>query len=161
MDPRTTKTLSYFESQSVSRQWAPFLDALGSVLTEQMPSRDLRAFMRALGKRMAAQLPLAEVDTLDDLQQCMNDNWSALSWGWVQLVEEESFISIEHCAAPLLGMFGQDSVEWTPALLEGLYAEWFREFGAGDPLILAQVGSAPVSAAQPLQFRLGHPSAFD
>lgn len=164
MDQRAAKTFDYFEKQAVSGQWAPFLRALGELINQQMSRSDVRAFLRALGKRMADNLPLPPCDTLEELTRCLNIVWRDLGWGWVSVEEQEQWISIEHIAAPIGSAMGDPDMRWTPALLEGIYGEWFRQFGAGEPLILAEVGDPESRAEDPLHalhFRLGHPSVLD
>jgi len=68
----------------------------------------------------------------------MNQVWSEMNWGWVELVEETDALVVAHHASPLKVAFGEHSLDWSPALLEGVYAQWFDGLGMDKSLRLVQ-----------------------
>lgn len=118
---------------------------------QQLAEGDLQALMRRLGARFAQASPLPDCNTLDELQIAMGRIWVGQDWGWVALEELPGSLRIQHYCSPLVTAFGPDSTAWSPAFLEGVYQEWFRQSQAGT-LQVRQV-SAP-DAAGSIELRL-------
>jgi len=154
------KSLSYLATHMCDRQWRPFLQALADELGQQMEATERRQLMHALGRRIAADSPLSEAQDLDTLSASMNEFWDRLEWGYVEIHEEDAYVALLHHCAPLRGGFGDAAMTWTPALLEGIYAQWFADFGAGDDLLLRQIGE-PQGGDDALEYRLGLPEAIE
>ena len=123
--------VEYFAEMQCSRQWKGFLRALSEEFSQQLPEADLQALMRRLGARFAQASPLPDCNTLDELQIAMGRIWVGQDWGWVKLEELHGALRISHFCAPLFTALGPASAAWSPAFLEGVYQEWFRQSQAG------------------------------
>ncbi len=133
-----TNTILYYEEQQCSMQWKYFLRAFSAEFASKGDVKDLRAFMYQLGRTMAAGFDVSDGSSLQALEACMNQVWASMNWGWVELVEEADALVVAHHAAPLKVAFGADAMDWTPALLEGIYAQWFEALGMDKSLRLMQ-----------------------
>lgn len=151
--------LQYFASRACDPQWRLFLGTLADELNEQMDVEEIRAFFYVLGQRMAEAEPIAEVETLEELEASINQRLDASGWGWTVIRDVHSSLEFVHSCAPLRAAFGEDSLAWSGAILEGMYAVWLKALGAGDELQLRQIGE-PEGAVDTLRFRLAHPSMF-
>lgn len=152
-------SLQYFSAHACDPQWRSFLGALASELNAQMPPEELRAFYYVVGRRMADQSPLQPGDSLNELEGKLNAVFSGMQWGWCKVRDLGSSLEFAHSCSPLRAAFGDASMEWCGALLEGMYATWLRQLGASADLLLRQVGSAE-GPTDTLRFRLAHPSLF-
>jgi hypothetical protein len=152
-------SLEYFAARACDPQWKIFLRALADELGAQMPDTELRAFFHVIGGRIARQAPLPPGSSLADLEKNVNAYCAASGWGWLAVRDLSNSLEFQHSCAPLRAAFGDDALPWTSALLEGLYAEWVKQVGAGDQLELHQVGDAE-GPTDTLRFRLAHPSLF-
>lgn len=152
-------SLDYLAGRSCEPQWKDFLNALAAELNAQMPADELRAFFYVIGERIgnAQQVPVS--DSLEQLQQALNNHFKSLGWGWMQIRDLHNSLEFVHSCAPLRAAFGDDAMEWCSALLEGMYGVWMRQLGAGQDLQLRQVGRAE-GQVDTLRFRLAHPSLF-
>lgn len=152
-------SLQYFLSRICDGQWAGFLRALADELNEQMPPEELRAFFYVVGSRMARERPLPPGSTLGELERNVNDYFGSIGWGWARVRDLHSSLEFLHACAPLRQAFGDASVPWAGAVLEGIYATWLKQLGAAGQLELHQIGSVE-GPADSLRFRLAHPSYF-
>ncbi|MCH8622858.1 cellulose biosynthesis protein BcsD [Undibacterium sp. TS12] len=134
----STTTIHYYEEQQCSVQWRSFLGAFSAEFASKGEEKDLRAFMHQLGRTMSKGYDVTDGSSLQALEACMNRVWSAMNWGWVELVEEADALVVAHHAAPLKVAFGPDALNWSPALLEGVYAQWFEGLGMDKSLRLTQ-----------------------
>ncbi len=150
-------SLEYFMTRAADGPWRGFLQVLATELRAQMPAPEIRAFFHVLGNRLATRDPLPVGQSLGDLEVNVNRYFSQAGWGWMRLRDLNSSLELLHSCAPLRQAFGDEAMEWAPALLEGLYAGWFKQLGAGHGLQLQQVGGAE-GAADTLRFRLAHPN---
>ncbi len=148
------KSLDYFAKQQRSIQWGAFLAAFAGEFGEQIPVGELRVLMARLGKSMTQGMPTPSGNTVAELQDSINEIWFDMNWGWVQLLENETGLFIEHHAAPLQSAFGDQALAWSPAILEGIYAHWFSAMGAGSALQLTQTEPA-LPDAMLIIFRFG------
>jgi len=130
----------YYEEQQCSVQWRAFLAAFSTEFASKGEVKDLRMFMHQLGRTMAAGFQVNDGSSLQSLEDCMNRTWSSLNWGWAQLIEEADCLIVVHHASPLKVAFGSAALEWSPALLEGIYAQWFDGLGMDKSLRLQQRG---------------------
>jgi len=130
----------YYEVQQCSKQWRAFLAAFSAEFASKGELKDLRAFMHQLGRTMALAYTIADGSSLQSLEDSMNVIWSDMNWGWVELVEEPESLVVCHHVSPLKVAFGQDALAWSPALLEGIYAQWFEALGMDESLRLSQRG---------------------
>lgn len=135
-------SLDYFARQQCSTQWGAFLAAFASEFGQQIPVAELRVLMARLGKSMAQNIPAPSGNTIAELEESINDVWFDMDWGWAKLIEKDTGLFIEHHVAPLQGAFGDQALAWSPAILEGIYAHWFANMGAGSALQLTQVEPA-------------------
>ncbi len=133
--------LAYVRSQQVAPQWQDFLRALAAELTSQADEEALRTLFHSIGTRMAEgiQATYQEIDTLPALEQTLNEYWGGMQWGWVELGEHEGFVELTHFLAPLAQAFGDGSLGWSAALLEGFYQTVFQQLGAAPSLQLRYV----------------------
>ena len=149
-------SLDYFTKQQCSVQWRAFLGALSSELGAQIPADELRVLMARLGKSMAQSIPAPTGNTIEELTKSINSIWFDINWGWVDLIERDNGLFIEHHVAPLLEAFGEEALIWSPAILEGVYAHWFAEISSNPALQLTQV--EPMKPGKVLLlFRFGRP----
>lgn len=151
--------LRFFAARACDRQWQLFLRTLADELNDQMDVEEIRAFCYVLGQRMAEASPIPEVETLDALEQVLNQRFGDMDWGWVMIRDVHSSLEFVHSCAPFRSAFGDAGMAWAGALLEGMYAIWLRQLGAGEELQLRQIGEAE-GDADTMRFRLAHPSLF-
>ena len=140
------------ESMTCAFQWRGFLRALAEEFAAQLSREDLRALFRMTGRRMAKAAPL-QARSMADFERSANAYLKSMNWGRLETRDLGSAYEFVHSAAPLRDAFGNTAMEWSPALLEGLYAEWLSALGAGSQLELHQVGEAG-GEFDSLQFRL-------
>lgn len=134
--------MSYYAEQQCSPQWRAFLTAFATEFSSKGDTRELRAFMYQLGHTMGAGFKLVADGSLQELEACMNGIWAQLNWGWTELLEEKDSLLVAHHASPLKVAFGTNALSWAPALLEGVYAQWFESLGMDKSLRLTQNGDA-------------------
>jgi len=122
----------YFRGQQVAMQWHPFLLAMASEMGEHLDEGVLRGLFAGVGRRLAADATdfFADIATLTELQECLNDFWGRMQWGWVHLQEGDDCVEIVHQAAPLAEAFGDESLVWSIGFLEGFYQSVFGLLGA-------------------------------
>jgi Cellulose synthase subunit D len=152
-------SLAYFTNRPSSPQWSGFLRAFAQELTAQMPAAESRAFCRLLGQRWARENPLPEATRLGDLETVVNQWLAARDWGWVSIRDLQSSLEFQHSCSPLRQAFGTEGWAWSVGLLEGLYTQWARQFGAGDGLVVRQVGSVE-GVVDTLRLRLAPQAHF-
>lgn len=145
---------NYFRSQQVSLQWAPVLRALAVELGEMASKQDLQRLFFSAGARFAGDVAtrFEGTETLAQLEECLNDLWSSLNWGWVELRETQGLIEILHQAAPLAEAFGDETLEWSIGLLEGFYESVFKVLGAGDSMVVTGLPDASSGMSVRLNF---------
>lgn len=145
-------SLEYFQQHRCALQWRDFLGALAEEFDEQLQTPELRALASRIGERFARRLPLPHCETLEDLHHGINEVWSRLDWGWVEIGDAGDYIEIAHHCAPLTAALGEASRAWSPAFLEGVYQQWFNELGIDPALRVRQETSEEQGAS--LWFRL-------
>ena len=139
----TEAILAYYGDRQVSSQWRDLLRAMADEFDTQLGVPELRALMGRIGERFAAGKPLGPCATLDDLELALNRVWSALDWGWVEIVDLSGHLAVRHYCAPLEAAFGAKAAIWASAFLEGAYQRWFLDLGAGERLAVRQVEPSP------------------
>lgn len=148
-------SLAYYARQQCSSQWFAFLGAFAEEFGQQIPVAELRVLMARLSRSMAKHIPAPSGSTIEELEESINTIWFNMDWGWVRLTEKDDGLFVEHHASPTMHTFGEDALAWSPALLEGIYADWFAAIGGKDsPLRLTQVEPLQVGDAA-LVFRYG------
>lgn len=152
--------LAHFQQLQCSAQWRVFLSVMAEQLVGVVGEDELRALMFRIGRGMAKKLELPDATSISDLAGVMNNHWEAMQFGWMELIDGGKHLEIQHHCSPLISAFGEDGKTWCYALLEGAYAEWFKEAGAGDELVLRFV-ALDENLAQTMNFRLAHPTYFD
>lgn len=147
------RSLDYFLAQPADVEWTDFLTVLGETLEAQMNIGEVRAIFSAIGRGMARRASLSLGTTLESLTAAINAYFQDNGWGFMELHEVADALEISHACAPLRDAFGEAGLHYSPALLEGMYAEWFSAVGAGSNLKLSQIGrvSPPVDE---VRFRL-------
>jgi hypothetical protein len=108
--------------------------------------------MRSTGEQFAKQYALAPAGTISALQAAMNQVWSALDWGWVEIQETNDSLVLSHYYAPLQGAFGPDQQAWSIAFLEGAYDCWMYQSGADAQLHVTSAGNDGTSGALVFHF---------
>jgi len=134
----STKNAEYYEIQQCSIQWKAFLKAFSVEFASKGDVKDLRAFMHQLGRTMASEFSIGDGSSLLALEAGINKVWLQLNWGWVEIIEEVDSLILAHHASPLKVAFGPEALSWSPALLEGIYAQWFDGLGMDKTLRLSQ-----------------------
>jgi len=127
----SSNSLDYYIKRHPARQWQGFLHALALEFQDQLDSAQLRQLMHAVGSRFASGHPLADCTSLAAMTAALNELWSDIDWGYVQLHEEVDHLDICHFCAPLTA-FGPSAAAWAPAFLEGAYRQWMSDAGAGE-----------------------------
>lgn len=138
------KLHNYFRRQQVSLQWLPVLRAMASEMSANTNAKDLRRLFFKIGERFANDTGdlFHGVQSLAQLEESLNDFWSQINWGWVELTEVKGYIDIAHQAAPLVEAFGDESFEWSIGLLEGFYQSVFSVLGASESMVVRGVGES-------------------
>lgn len=130
--------VDYLLEQQCSRQWKGYLTSLADEFNAQLSESDLRTLNQRVGARFAASTPLPACRTLADIQAAVNQVWRDNGWGYVDMQQEEQGLRVVHYCAPLKAAFGEKSLAWSPAFLEGAYQVWFAASGAAANLKLRQ-----------------------
>lgn len=146
-------SLEYFLARPIDPRWSGFLRVLAEELSAQMPPAEIKAFFAVLGRRWAQKNPLPQGGDLKTFEREANVVFARQDWGWMRTRDLGNCIEFQHSCAPLRAAFGADAMGWSSGLIEGVYAEWLRELGAGNGLVLQQAGRAE-GAADTLRFRL-------
>ena len=135
---------NYFRVQQVSLQWLPVLRAMASELSAQTDAKELRHLFFKIGERFAKDTGdfFQGAKSLAQLEERLNDFWSRINWGWVDLHEVQAYIEITHQAAPLAEAFGDDAFEWSIGLLEGFYQSVFGVLGASETMVVRGAGAS-------------------
>lgn len=136
------KLQNYFREQQVSLQWLPVLRAMALEMSAHADAKELRHLFFKIGERFAkdAEHRFQDVQTLVQLEDSLNDFWSRINWGWVDLNEVKGYIDIMHQAAPLAEAFGDEALDWSIGLLEGFYQSVFKVLGASEAMVICGVG---------------------
>src|ERR1043166_3062668 len=91
-------SLRYYAGQHCSRQWVHFLAAMFSEFEERVEPLEADQFLETLGSRMARGLPLRRCESLEELEDDINQVLEGIDWGWVRVAESGRFIEITHGA---------------------------------------------------------------
>ena len=153
------KLQNYFRGQQVSLQWLPVLRAMATELTAQNDTEALRHLFFKVGQRFAKDTTdlFEGVQSLTQLEERLNDFWTRINWGWVDLKDVKDYIEISHQAAPLNEAFGDDARVWSVGLLEGFYQSVFGLLGASETMTVRAEEDS--SEAMDVLLRFGrHPS---
>jgi hypothetical protein len=126
--------LSYFRAQQASLQWSPVLRALAVEIGGYTDPDSLRELFFRIGQRFASDMAaeFSDARSLGELEDGLNGLWARMNWGWVSFREDRDGVHVQHSCAPLAEAFGDESLEWSVGLLEGIYTSLFRQLGAGD-----------------------------
>jgi hypothetical protein len=122
--------LNYLAKRRCSPQWQRFLHALATEFSSALSVGDLRTLSRRIGTRFANDAPLSNHPTLDTLQAEISRVWGELDWGYVNLVQQNDCVEIQHFCSPLSAGLGKAGSEWCAGFLEGVYQQWFEQQGA-------------------------------
>ncbi|SOE50259.1 cellulose biosynthesis protein BcsD [Orrella dioscoreae] len=143
----------YYRNRQAPLQWRGALGALAQSLTNHFSPEQLRTLLREAGQHFASQHPVQAAETVQSMQDAMNGVWTTQDWGWVDIHDLDSFLTLTHYAAPLESAFGAQNLAWSAAFLEGVYEQWFRQLGASDALHVRQSEESDVRKA--IVLRLG------
>ncbi len=152
----TSKNLSsYFRGQQVSVQWLQILQAMALELSETADPSDLRQLFVKIGTRFSKDVDelFQDSKTLVELEASLDDFWSRINWGWVELSETKGGIDIRHYAAPLAEAFGDEFSVWTGGLLEGFYQNVFSVLDPSHSMSVIALNDLP--DATEFHFRYG------
>lgn len=105
-------------------------------------AKGLQEMFFNIGQRCArdAVSQFSGLDTIDDLEQRLNQFWLEQNWGWVSFVESQDGIDISHQASPLGAAFGAEALEWSVGFLEGFYQAVFTVLGASEKMVVRSIG---------------------
>jgi hypothetical protein len=136
---------NYVKAQRIPLQWEMVLRAMASEMSSVSDAPDLRDFFFRIGERFASEAGnrFQGVETLEALEESLNAFWAEMTWGWVELIEEDGGIDINHQCAPLAQAFGDEALSWSVGLLEGFYQTLFNEFGANEDMTMSCVAASP------------------
>ncbi|WP_413736274.1 cellulose biosynthesis protein BcsD [Sodalis sp. RH21] len=134
--PNTATELDYLRRQQYRAGWQDLLDIMISGIAENASDEDRRQFLNLMGNRLAGRFPLAQAETVGDLEDQLNRLWSDFHWGFVRLHPGETHLILTHHAFPAAAPGAQEQrQQWNDglaAILEGAYAEWLLAQG-GQP----------------------------
>lgn len=153
-----SRSEEYFQSLPRPQAALAVLRSLTVELVQQVPADQLRALVYLAGRRIAAEQAPAEVKTLAEFEAFAQRALARLDLGWVRLEETAAGVDFVHGCSPLAALFGTETAGWSPGLLEGMYAEWMRQLGAGDQLDVREI--AQPAGSELLRFRLAHAANF-
>jgi hypothetical protein len=137
-----TDTLQvYFKQQQVTLQWLAVLRAMAQEMSAQVDAKVLRQLFFKIGYRFAKDTDsiLERVETLDQLEEIINNFWAQINWGWVSFNESDDCIEIRHSACPIGQAFGECSINWSIGLIEGFYQAVFEKLGAGENMLVYSI----------------------
>ncbi len=154
---KTDNLEDYFRGQQVSLQWLPILRALAFEMSANAETTELRQLFFKIGEHFANDTEdrFQSVQTLAQLEEQLNEFWSQINWGWVDLKEVKAYIEISHQAAPLAEAFGDDALQWSVGLLEGFYQSVFKVLGASETMVVQGIGES--SNGMDIRLRFGRP----
>lgn len=132
---------AYVQQLQCSRQWRGVLAALGAEFVSALPQQDLFMLMARVGMRFASAHPLSPSQTVEGLQASMNQVWTALDWGVVELRQTNAGMEVWHRFSPLIAAFGEERGPWVVGLLQGIYQQWLE--AAGGAGLRVDVMNAP------------------
>ncbi len=141
---KTDNLQDYFRGQQVSLQWLPVLRALAFEMSASAETKELRQLFFRIGEHFAndTEERFQDVQTLTQLEDALNEFWSQINWGWVELREAKGCIEITHHAAPLAEAFGDEALNWSIGLLEGFYQSVFKVLGASEAMVVQGIGES-------------------
>lgn len=151
-DAISARSLAYHQEQQCDTQWRDFLSVLVAELGQLSGREESLEFFRHLGHRLAERLPLREQDTLQGLEQAINEHWRRMDWGWCLFSAQQNMITILHGAWPELDK--RPGCLWPQALaslLEGVYERWLRGQGGGE----VSVKMLSAVSGEPMEFCYG------
>jgi hypothetical protein len=137
---------------SSAPQWRAFLSLFARELKQNLSPGLLAQIARGAGGQFASQHVLAPAGTVADMQEAVNQVWSELDWGVVEMREAEDWLVLTHYQAPFLVVFGTENQAWAGAFLEGAYEEWMHQLGADAQLRMTTAGCADVSGTMVFLF---------
>jgi hypothetical protein len=146
-------SLDYYARQQCSRQWVHFMAAMFAEFEERVDASEADQFLQAIGFKMGLLLPLRRCDSLEDLEEDINNVLEGIDWGWVRVRERGAFIEITHGAYPLVPQ-NESRRNWLVPILEGLYGGWFGHQG-GEPTFTARHTGGPRGNGALLTFSYG------
>jgi cellulose synthase subunit D len=146
-------SLNYYARQQCSRQWVHFLAAMFAEFEERVDEAEADQFLTAIGFKMALLLPLRRCDSLEEVEEDINNVLEGIDWGWVRLREDGSFIAITHGAYPVVPQ-DESRRSWLVPILEGLYAGWLGHQG-GEAAFTARLSGEARETGAPLSFSYG------
>lgn len=135
------------------------LKAISAELSRQLGVEQMRSLLYAVGSTFAAGHPLEGVVRLGDLELAARELLASNDWGWLRIDQDEHYVDFIHGDSPLAAWFGEENLEWSPALFEGVYAGWVSQLGADKHLQVRQIKFDGASDCE-LRFRLAHESRF-
>ena len=143
---------AYHAVRSCSPQWRVFLSAFAMELRVGADPAEVRGFLRQIGRRMADAMILPKTDTVEALEEAMNEAWSRIEWGWVRLFPEDDSLRIVHGAYPNAFSDPSNAVwpDGAAAVMEGVYGQWMLAQGSPVSTVLRVPGHI-----DPLVFRHG------
>lgn len=141
-DNHMSPHLNYYSQQHCHSQWRLFLELIFDELHSSAGKEKAAGFWQHIGHRMAETLKIPECDTLEGLENAINETLYRLDWGWVSISPEENKMRIRHSACPVPGS-DPSSIEVSllamSALLEGLYKEWLHQQGGENDVPISCV----------------------
>ncbi|MFC4654485.1 MULTISPECIES: cellulose biosynthesis protein BcsD [Rheinheimera] len=145
MTDMTDITTDYFFRQQTKAAWVPFIRAFVAEIAQTAGEAGADSFLRQIGKRLAADYPLAQYNSIDELERSMNVVLQELQWGWLRIQVLDSSLMLKHGAFPLPSYGNEQQQRFEArlfsALLEGLYQSWLLALG-GKPDVQVRVKTA-------------------
>jgi hypothetical protein len=129
--------LNYHRRQQSKPGWQSLVAVIFSGILASSEDADGRDFLYLMGNRLAEQMPLADAQTVGELEDGINKVLGRFDWGWVQVAASEQELVLTHYAYPQAPDADNEAM-WLlsfATVLEGIYATW----------LLAQGGAAHVA----------------
>lgn len=112
--------------RACSRQWRPFVQALGAEFAAELDPAEMQGLLARIGRRFGRLRTLPACTSLAELEVAANACWADLDWGRCRLREEPTQVVIEHLAPPINLVLDGD---WADGFLQGAYQAWFEQQG--------------------------------
>lgn len=148
----TSAETDFLLRERISPQWYDFLQVLSEEMRSQLSGDEYRELLKNMGVRMAGRLGMGGKDTIEQLEDAINQQLGRIRWGYVKLQDSGNQLQIQHFLNPLLmGLDADRGI--SGGFLEGMYEEWFRSAGADGGLSVKQ--NLDASTDTVLEFHFG------
>ncbi|MFS2221578.1 cellulose biosynthesis protein BcsD [Pantoea sp. B65] len=118
--------------------WFDLFSVIAGGMLENAGEQDSYAFLQQMGEQLAQRYPLAEAQTVHDLEVQINLALARFNWGFVDVQPHDNALVLTHMAFPA-GDETLDAGQWRGllgAVLTGLYSAWLLAQGGSEQVAL-------------------------